>query len=100
MLSDHERRTLKQIQSELAASDPEFERFFAATEGPQALRGLRRMSLIWMIAAIAALLNVLSLAIGLTSGAFLFGTIALGAVVCELWWPPPNSRHRRRRRNQ
>lgn len=99
MLSDHERRTLGQIQSDLAASDPEFARFFAAGDVPP-LRGFRRAYLVWIIAATAALLTVMSLAVGLTSGAFLFGTVTLSAVVCQLWWPPPGLRHLRRRRNQ
>ena len=99
MLSDHERRTLGQIQSDLAASDPELARFFAAGDVPP-LRGLRRAYLIWIIAASTALLTVMSLAVGLTIGAFLFGTVTLAAVVCRLWWPPPGLRHLRKRRNQ
>lgn len=100
MLSDHERKTLGQIQSDLTASDPEFARFFAAGGFPPALRGLRRAYLIWIIAASAALLTIMSLAIGLITGAFLFGTVTLAAVMCQLWWPPPGNRHRRRRRIQ
>lgn len=99
MLSDHERRTLGQIQSDLAASDPEFARFFAAGD-VSPLRGLRRASLIWIIAASTALLTVMSFAVGLTIGAFLFGTVTLAAVVCQLCWPPPGLRHLRNRRNQ
>ena len=88
MLSDHERRTSRQIQSDLAASDPESARFFAAGD-VLPVRGLRRAYLIWIIAASTALVTDMSLAVGLTSGAFLFGTVTLAAVVCQLWWPPP-----------
>lgn len=100
MLSDHERRTLAQIQSDLAASDPEFERIFAATQGPPALRGLRSSYLIWVIAATAALLTLLSLAIGIDAAAFLCVTVVLGALVCQLWWPHPGFRHPSKRRDQ
>ena len=94
MLSDNDRKTLGQIQVDLAASDPEFVRGFVSGDLPRADIGVRGPYLIWIITATAALLNILSLALGLTAGAFLFGTIALGATVCGLWWPPPGIRRR------
>ena len=100
MLSDHERRTLGQIQAELAASDPEFAQFFTASDVTPTVPGLRRTYLIWVIAATAALLTLLSLAIGLASGAFLCATVVLGALVCQLWWPHPGFSHLSKRRNQ
>ena len=93
MLSDHERRTLGQIQAELA-------QFFAASDVTAALSGLRRTYLIRVIAATAALLTLLSLAIGLASAAFLCATVVLGALMCQLWWPHPGFRHLSKRRNQ
>ena len=100
MLSDHERRTLEQIQSDLAASDPEFERIFATTEVPPTLRGLRRTYLTWVVAATAALMTLVSLAIGLDTGAFLCVTVVLGALTCQLWWPHPGFRHSTKGRDQ
>ena len=73
MLSDHERKTLGQIQVDLAASDPEFVRSFVVGGLPRADIGVRSAYLIWTIAATAGLLNILSLAIGLTAVAFLSG---------------------------
>ena len=97
MLSDHERRTLEQIQSDLAESDPEFARYLAVGETPPTLRALRRTYVIWFIAATAALLTIMSAATGLTSGAILCATVVLGALVCQLWWPHPGMSHLRRR---
>lgn len=65
MLSDHERRTLGQIQADLVASDPEFAQSFTANVVTSTAHGLRRAYLIWVIAAAAAFLTLLSLAIGL-----------------------------------
>ena len=97
MLSDHERRTLEQIQSDLAESDPDFARYLAVGETPATLRALRRGYVIWFIAATAALLTIMSAATGLTSGAILCATLVLGALVCQLWWPHPGLSHQRRR---
>jgi hypothetical protein len=97
MLSDHERKTLGQIQVDLTESDPEFVRGFAVGGLPRADIAVRGAYLIWIIAATAGLLNILSLAIGLTAGAFLFATIALSAIACDLWWSPLGARHQGRR---
>lgn len=59
---DHERRTLRQIQADLVASDPEFAQFFTASDVTPTTHGLRRAYLIWVIAAAAAFLTLLSLA--------------------------------------
>lgn len=87
MLSDHERRTLEQIQSGLAASDPELARSLGAGE-PSTLRALRRAYLIWFIAATAALLTIMSATAGMTSGAIVCATVVLGALVVQLWTHP------------
>ena len=98
MLSDHERRTLEQIQSSLAESDPEFARYLAGGGTPATPRALRRMYVIWFIAATAALLTILSAATGLTSGAIVGATIVLAALVSQLWWPNPGMSLRMRNR--
>ncbi len=97
MLSDHERRTLEQIESDLAESDPEFARYLAVGETRATPRAVRRNYVIWFIAATAALLTIMSAATGLTSGAILCATLVLGALVCQLWWPHPGLSHQRRR---
>lgn len=100
MLSDRERRTLPQIQADLVDSDPDFAQFFTASVVTPTAHGLRRAYLIWVIAAPAALLTLLSLAIGLAIGAFVCATVVLGALMCQLWWPQPGFRHLSKRRNQ
>ena len=87
MLSDYERKTLGLIQSDLTASDPDLVRSFM-TGGPRpAPRSSRGAYLIWTITVTAALLNMLSLAIGIAPAAFLFGVVTLTALACQLWWP-------------
>jgi hypothetical protein len=73
MLGGHERRTLGQIQADPAASDPESAKFFSDVP-----------TLIWAIAATAALLTLLSRAIRLAIGAFLWATVAWRAGVSTL----------------
>ena len=95
MLSDHERRTLEQIQSDLTESDPELARYLAVGDTPVTLRALRRSYVIWFVAATAALLTIVSAAAGLTSGAILCATVVLGALLCQLWLcPRPESNWR------
>lgn len=98
MLSDHERRTLLQIQADLAASDPVFAQVFEASGLTPAPSGLRRAHLLWGIAAGVALLTLLSWAVGSITGAFFCAGVALGALVCQLRPHPGFDQLRKRRK--
>lgn len=100
MLSDHERKTLRQIQADLAASDPVFALVFEASALTPAPPGLRRAYLLGGIAAGAGLLTLLFLAVGSAPGAFLCACVVLGALVGQLWWPHHGFAQLRKRRNR
>lgn len=87
MLSDRERSTLRQIQADLAESDPELARFFVSSEIPPTPVDPRGVYVIWAIAAAAAVLALGGLALGSAITAFLGTSVVLGALVGLLWCP-------------
>jgi len=79
MLNDYERQSLGELESQLAADDPEFVASFRA-DGQR----LRRRSPLWpytTVIVFAGLLAVLSIALLQPVAAFLAATLAAGC-----WW--------------
>jgi Protein of unknown function (DUF3040) len=84
MLSDHERKALREIQRQLATDDPEFERSFhaAATAPPPDYRRLA-YTIVIVLAALLATIMALAGSPG--------GTLAFAAIAGMVWY----ARHRR-----
>ncbi len=85
MLSDHERKTLQEIQRHLVVDDPDFERTFRTlatpTPDPTALSPALRWWMYTAVIVIAAFLATVSLLAGSVGGTLAFSVIA-GAVWC------------------
>ncbi|GAB1516143.1 DUF3040 domain-containing protein [Actinophytocola sp. KF-1] len=80
MLSDHERKTLREIQRQLVVDDPDFERTFRTLAAPAPGPTLRWWTYTAVI-VIAAVLATVSLLAGSVGGTLAFSVIA-GAVWC------------------
>lgn len=83
MLSDHERRTLAEIEADLGASDPGFVQSFATSE-PSGASPQRCSYLLWIICTSVAVLILLLLASGLPGGVFLCAAVVLLALTSHL----------------
>jgi hypothetical protein len=79
LLSDYERKTLREIQRQLNIDDPEFERSFRALEEstPEPPTRLRRVYTVVIV--ISALLGVVMGLAGSVGGALAFAIIAASA---------------------
>lgn len=75
MLSDHERKALREIQRQLLVEDPNFERSFRAIEAPTS-RSHRELAYPAGI-VIAALLAVVGLLVGSPGAVVAFSVIAV-----------------------
>ena len=78
MLSDYERKTLREVECQLMLEDPEFTRSFHAHEQHPARDHHRPTDKIAIVVAVllSALLSSLLLIAGLLSGALTFGAAA------------------------
>lgn len=75
MLSDYERKTLREIQRQLLVEDPNFERSFRAIEAPASRSHRERAYTAGIV--IAALLAVVGLLVGSPGGVLAFSLIAV-----------------------
>jgi Protein of unknown function (DUF3040) len=84
VLSDHERKTLREVEQQLMAEDPEFARSFGARQA-RLSRHPRRLG-VRIGVVVAALLAALMLVTGSLVGALMFGVTA--ALIWVAWLPP------------
>ena len=79
MLSDHERRTLREIQRHLIVDDPDFERSFRAWEAATSPARYR-----WVYTTLVVVTAVLVPVMVLAGSAG--GALAFAVVAGTLWW--------------
>jgi ferric-dicitrate binding protein FerR (iron transport regulator) len=82
VLSDHERKTLREVERQLMAEDPDFTRAFEARQTRLSRRPHRLGATLAVV--VAALLTVFLLVAGTVGGALVFATTT-GLIIWAVW---------------